>query len=50
MEIESEHVTGWFYTKKCQNDVTQMKLFIMTVQSLLEVQKTNNSEFGYFQQ
>ena len=38
-------VTGWFFTKKkCQNDVTQVKLFIMTVKSLLEVQKTNNSE------
>ena len=29
-----------------QNDVTQVKLFIMTMKSLLEVQNTNYSEFG----
>ena len=39
-------VTGWFSTKtNDQNDVTQVKLFSMTVKSLLEVQNTNNSEF-----
>ena len=39
-------VTGWFFTKNGQNDVTQVKLFIMNVKSLLEVHNTNNSEFG----
>ena len=34
-----------FSRKNGQNDVTQVKLFIMTVKSLLEVQNTNNSEF-----
>ena len=38
-------VTGWFFTKNGQNDVIQVKFFIMTVKSLLEVQNTNNSEF-----
>ena len=33
-----------FPQKYAQNDVTQVKLFIMTVKSLLEVQNTNNSE------
>ena len=32
--------------KYAQNVVTQVKLFIMTMKSLLEVQNTNNSEFG----
>ena len=31
--------------KYAQNVVTQVKLFIMTMKSLLEVQNTNNSEF-----
>ena len=35
----------FFSRKNGQNDVTQAKLFIMTVKSLLEVQNTNNSEF-----
>ena len=35
-----------FSQKNGQNDVTQVKLFIMTMKSLLEVQNTNNSEFG----
>ena len=35
-----------FSRKNGQNDVTQVKLFIMTVKSLLEVQNTNNSIFG----
>ena len=39
-------VTGCFPRKYAQNDVTQVKLFMMTVKSLLEVQNTNNSEFG----
>ena len=34
-----------FSRKNGQNDVTQAKLFIMTLKSLLEVQNTNNSEF-----
>ena len=34
--------------KNGQNDVTQVKLFIMTVKFLLEVQNTNNSEFGCY--
>ena len=34
-----------YHEKYAQNDVTQVKLFIMTVKSLLEVQNTNNSEF-----
>ena len=33
-------ITGCFFTKNGQNDVTQVKLFIMTVKSLLEVQNT----------
>ena len=41
-------MTGWFSRKNGQNDVTQVKLFIMTVKSLLEVQNTNNSEFGCY--
>ena len=28
--------------------VTEVKLFIMTMKSLLEVQNTNNSEFGCY--
>ena len=40
-------VTGWSSMKYAQNDVTQEKLFIMTLNSLLEVQNTNNSELGY---
>ena len=35
-----------FSRKNGQNDVTQVELFTMTVKSLLEVQNTNNSEFG----
>ena len=31
-----------------KNDVTQVKLFIMTVKSLVEVQNKNNSEFGCY--
>ena len=31
-----------------QNVVTQVKLFKMTMKSLLEVQNTNNSDFGCF--
>ena len=31
--------------KYAQNVVTQVKLSIMTMKSLLEVQNTNNSEF-----
>ena len=38
-------VTGWFSMKNDQSNVTQVKLFIMTVKSLLEVQNTKNSEF-----
>ena len=41
-------VTGWFSRKNGQNGLTQVKLFIMTVKSLLEVQNTNNSEFGCY--
>ena len=41
-------VTGWFLHKNGQNHVTQVKLFIMTVKSLLEVQNTNNSELGCY--
>ena len=41
-------VTGCFFTKKGQNDVTQVKLFIMTVKSLLEVQNTNKSKLGCY--
>ena len=41
-------VTGWFSVKKAQNDVTQVKLFIMTLKSLLEVQNSNNSELGCY--
>ena len=48
-EKDAQNVlTGWFFTKNGQNDVTQVKLFIMTVESLLEVQNTNNSEFGCY--
>ena len=32
--------------KYAQNVVTQVKLFIMTVKSKLDVQNTNNSKFG----
>ena len=53
------HVLPWKRWSKCrnwncwprkyaQNDVTQLKLFIMTVKSLLEVQNTNSSEFGCY--
>ena len=35
-----------FSRKNGQNDLTQVKLFIMTVKSLLSVQ--NNSEFGCY--
>ena len=41
-------VTGWFLWKNGQNDVIQVKLFIITVKSLMEVQNTNNSEFGCY--
>ena len=41
-------VIGWFSTKNDQNDVTQAKLFIMTVKYLMKVQNTNNSEFGCY--
>ena len=41
-------VCGWFLQKYSQNGVTQVKLFIMTVKSLLEVQNTNYSEFGCY--
>ena len=37
-----------FSRKNSQNDVTQVKLFIMTMKSLLEVQNTCNSEFGFY--
>ena len=37
-----------FSRKNGQNDVTQVKLSVMTVKSLLEVQNTNNSEFGCY--
>ena len=37
-----------FSRKNGQNDITQVKLFIMAVKSLLEVQNTNNSEFGCY--
>ena len=37
-----------FSRKNGQNEETQMKLFIMTVKYLLEVQNTNNSEFGCY--
>ena len=37
-----------FSRKNGHNDVTQVKLFIMTVKTLLEVQNTNNSEFGCY--
>ena len=37
-----------FSRKNGQNDVTHVKLFIMTVKSLLEVQNTNNSGFGCY--
>ena len=37
-----------FSRKIGQNDVTQVKLFIMIMNSLLEVQITNNSEFGCY--
>ena len=39
-----------FPRKNDQNDVTQVKLFIMTVKSLLEVQNTNNIILSDFQQ
>ena len=35
-----------FPQKKDQSDVSQVKLFIMTVKCLLEVQNTNNSEYS----
>ena len=41
-------VTGWFFMKIVQNDVTQVKLFIMSMKSLFEVQNVNNSEFGCY--
>ena len=41
-------VTGWLPRKNYQNDVTQKKIFIMTVKSFLEVQNTNNSGFGCY--
>ena len=48
-EIDAQNVvTGWFFMKNCQNGVTQVKLFIMIVKFLLEVQNTNNSEFGCY--
>ena len=34
--------------KNGQNDVTHVKLFVMAVKSLLEVQNTNNSESGCY--
>ena len=37
-----------FSRKNGRNDVTQVKLFTMTVKSLLKVQNTNNSEFGCY--
>ena len=37
-----------FHEKNGQKDVTQVKLFIMTLKSLLEVQNTNISEFGCY--
>ena len=37
-----------FQRKNDQNDITQVKLFIMTVNSLFQVQNTNNSEFGCY--
>ena len=41
-------VTGWFPRKYAQNDINKVKLFIKTVKSLLQVQNTNNSEFGCY--
>ena len=41
-EKDAQNVlTGWFTTKIYQNVITQKKLFIMTMKSLLEVQNTN---------
>ena len=37
-----------FPRKYAQNDITKVKLFIKTVKSLLQVQNTNNSEFGCY--
>ena len=37
-----------FPRKNDQNDATQVKLFIMTMKSLLEVQNTNSSEYGCY--
>ena len=37
-----------FSRQNGQNGVTQVKRFIMTVKSLLEVQNTNNSEIGCY--
>ena len=45
--LEMTQLDG-FQRKSDQNDVTQVKLFIMTVKSLLEVQNTNNSEFARY--
>ena len=37
-----------FSQKSGQKDITQVKLFILTVKSLLEVQNTNNRKFGCY--
>ena len=39
---------GGLPRKYAQNDITQVNLSKMTMKSLLEVQNTNNSEFGYY--
>ena len=39
---------GGFTRKNGQNDVTQVKLFIMTMESLLEVQNPNNCEYEFY--
>ena len=39
---------NWMVFHNGQNDVSHVKLFIMTVKSLLEVQNTINSEFGCY--
>ena len=37
-----------FHEKNGENEATQVKLFIMTIKSLLEVQNTNKTEFGCY--
>ena len=45
--LKMSHLDG-LPRKYAQNVVTQVKLFIMTMKSLLEVQNTKNSEFGCY--